>query len=91
MVDQCGPAEPDPASGRPSVVLPAGDPGAIAFSYAPPGLWMGVAIWLLAIGGLRLSRGEGCGRPFFRAGDLAGLKPRPTLISQRVKLLVPSC
>jgi len=45
-----GTARPDPVSGRPSVVVPAGYSGEIAFSFVPPGLWTGGVIWLLAVG-----------------------------------------
>jgi hypothetical protein len=45
-----GPAERDPAGGRPSAVLPAGYAGAITFTYVPPGLWMGTVLWVLAVG-----------------------------------------
>jgi hypothetical protein len=44
-----GPVERDPGSGRPSVVLPAGYAGRVAFTFVPPGLWIGVAISALAI------------------------------------------
>ncbi len=44
-----GPAVRDPDSRRPSVVLPAGYAGPIAFTFVPPGLWIGFAICALAI------------------------------------------
>jgi hypothetical protein len=44
-----GPAERDPSSGQPSVVLPAGYAGPIAFTFVPPGLWMGWTVWVVAI------------------------------------------
>jgi hypothetical protein len=44
-----GTVEHDPASGRPSVALPAGYSGTVVFTFFPPGLWMGVAICLVAI------------------------------------------
>jgi hypothetical protein len=44
-----GPAVRDPDSHRPSVVLPAGYAGSIAFTFVPPGLWIGFAICALAI------------------------------------------
>ena len=44
-----GPVEHDPASGRPSVVLPAGYSGVVAFTFVPPGLWMGLMIFVGAI------------------------------------------
>ena len=46
-----GAVERDPASGRPSVALPAGYSGTVAFSFVPPGIWLGFAISLLAIAG----------------------------------------
>jgi hypothetical protein len=44
-----GPAVRDPASRRPSVVLPAGYAGPIAFTFVPPGLWVGMAICAIAV------------------------------------------
>ncbi len=44
-----GPVERDPASGQPSVVLPAGYVGPIAFAFVPPGLWAGLAICAIAV------------------------------------------
>ena len=44
-----GPVERDPASGRPSVVLPAWYAGPIAFTFVPPGLWIGLAICAVAV------------------------------------------
>ena len=44
-----GPVEADPHSGRPSVVIPAGYTGEVAFSYVPPGLWAGVFVWTLTM------------------------------------------
>jgi hypothetical protein len=44
-----GPVEHDPASGRPSVMLPAGYSGLVTFTFVPPGLWMGLAIFVIAI------------------------------------------
>jgi hypothetical protein len=46
---EAGPVEPDPATGRPSVVLPAGYTGRIAFTFVPPGLGIGLVLWLLAL------------------------------------------
>ena len=37
-------------TGRPSVVLPAGYAGPIAFRFFPPGLWVGLALWVAGIG-----------------------------------------
>jgi hypothetical protein len=45
-----GPAERDPEGGRPSIVVPAGYSGPVTFSFLPPGLWFGLAVWILAIG-----------------------------------------
>jgi hypothetical protein len=44
-----GPVERDPASGRPSTVLPAGYAGTVAFSFVPRGLSMGMVVWALAV------------------------------------------
>jgi hypothetical protein len=44
-----GPVEHDPASGRPSVMLPAAYSGLVTFTFVPPGLWMGLAIFVIAI------------------------------------------
>jgi hypothetical protein len=44
-----GPAERDPASDQPSVMLPAGYSGPIVFTFVPPGLWMGSAISIAAL------------------------------------------
>jgi hypothetical protein len=44
-----GAIERDPDSGRPSVLLPAGYTGTIAFSFFPTGLWLGLGIWVTAI------------------------------------------
>jgi hypothetical protein len=44
-----GPVERDPASGRPSVLLPAGYSGTVAFTFVPPGLWIGMTVWMLAV------------------------------------------
>jgi len=44
-----GPAERDPDSRQPSVVLSAGYDGPVIFSFAPAGLLLGLAIWALAI------------------------------------------
>jgi hypothetical protein len=44
-----GLVERDPGSGRPSTVLPAGYSGTVAFSFVPPGLWTGLAVWVLAV------------------------------------------
>ena len=44
-----GPVERDPASGRPSVVLPAGYAGLVTFTFVPPGLWIGLTICALAV------------------------------------------
>jgi hypothetical protein len=44
-----GAVERDPDSGRPSVVLPGGYAGRIAFTFVPPGLWIGSAICALAV------------------------------------------
>jgi hypothetical protein len=44
-----GPIERDAAGGRPSVVLPSGYAGAIAFTFVPPGLWIGLAVWAIGI------------------------------------------
>jgi hypothetical protein len=44
-----GPVERDPESGRPSTLLPAGYSGTIAFRFVPPGLWMGLGGWLVAV------------------------------------------
>jgi hypothetical protein len=45
-----GPAERDPKSRLPSVPLPPGYIGPISFTFVPPGLWAGLAIWAIAIG-----------------------------------------
>ena len=45
-----GPAERDPKSRLPSVAVPAGYSGPISFTFVPPGLWAGLAIWVIAIG-----------------------------------------
>jgi hypothetical protein len=45
-----GPVEPDPASRQPSVVLPAGYSGTVAFTFVTPGLWWGLGIGVLAAG-----------------------------------------
>jgi hypothetical protein len=44
-----GQVERDPVSDRPSVVLPAGYAGRIVFTFVPPGLWIGSAIFAFAI------------------------------------------
>ena len=44
-----GHIERDPGSGRPSILLPAGYTGTVVFSFFPPGLWIGLAGWVLAI------------------------------------------
>jgi len=44
-----GPIERDAAGGRASVVLPPGYAGPIAFTFFPPGLWMGLAVWVIGI------------------------------------------
>ena len=44
-----GAVERDPSSGQPSVVLPAGYSGTIAFTFVPPGLWLGLAVSIAAI------------------------------------------
>ncbi len=44
-----GIVERDPASGLPSVVLPAGYDGVVTFSFAPSGLMLGLGICALAI------------------------------------------
>ena len=38
----------DPVTRQPSVVLPAGYSGVVAFSFFPPGLWIGLAIFAIA-------------------------------------------
>jgi hypothetical protein len=45
-----GAAERDPTSRLPSVVLPPGYNGPIAFTFVPPGLWAGLVIWVVAVG-----------------------------------------
>jgi len=45
-----GPVERDPTSRQPSVVLPAGYAGTVAFTFVPPGLWMGLIICAIAVG-----------------------------------------
>ena len=45
-----GPVERDPERGRPSIMVPAGYTGTVAFSFFPPGLWTGWMIWALAVG-----------------------------------------
>lgn len=45
-----GTAERDPKSRLPSVLLPAGYSGPVSFTFVPPGLWAGLALWLIAIG-----------------------------------------
>ena len=45
-----GTAERDPTSLRPSVVLPPGYGGPISFTFYPPGLWVGLTIFVIAIG-----------------------------------------
>ncbi len=44
-----GPVEHDPASGRPSILLQAGYTGTVAFSFVPPGLWLGLTVWVLVV------------------------------------------
>jgi len=44
-----GPVVRDPASSRPSVVLPAGYAGPIAFTFVPPGLWIGLVLCAVAV------------------------------------------
>jgi hypothetical protein len=44
-----GSFERDPESGRPSAVLPAAFDGTVAFTFAPPGFWPGLTIWLVAV------------------------------------------
>ena len=44
-----GAVDRDPDSGRPSVVLPAGYTGTVAFSYTTPGLWLGLIIFAVAV------------------------------------------
>ena len=44
-----GPVVRDPDSRRPSVVLPAGYAGSIAFTFVPPGLWAGLVICAVAV------------------------------------------
>jgi hypothetical protein len=44
-----GPVVRDPASNRPSAVLPAGYAGPIAFTFVPPGLWIGLVICAVAV------------------------------------------
>ena len=39
-----------PPTRRPSVTLPAGYSGIVTFSYVPPGLWVGLAIFVAAAG-----------------------------------------
>jgi hypothetical protein len=43
-----GRMEPDPTNGGPSVQLPAGWSGRVAFTFVPPGLYAGVLIMGLA-------------------------------------------
>lgn len=43
-----GPVEAAPRTRQPSVVLPAGYSGLVAFSFVPPGLWIGLAIFAIA-------------------------------------------
>ena len=45
-----GTAERDPNSRRPSVLLPAGYTGPVSFTFVPPGLGAGLAIWVIAVG-----------------------------------------
>ena len=45
-----GVAERDPKSRLPSVVLPPGYNGSISFTFVPPGLGEGLAIWVIALG-----------------------------------------
>jgi hypothetical protein len=45
-----GPVERDPTSRQPSVMLPAGYAGPVAFTFVPPGLWMGLTICVIAVG-----------------------------------------
>ena len=45
-----GIAERDPKSRLPSVLLPAGYSGPVSFTFVPPGLGMGLAIWAIAFG-----------------------------------------
>jgi hypothetical protein len=46
-----GPVERDPASGKPSVVVPAGFAGTVVFTFVPAGLLVGVLIGALALVG----------------------------------------
>ena len=46
-----GTVEPDPASGRPSVRLPAGWTGDVTFRFVPPGWYAG---WTIGIGAAAL-------------------------------------
>lgn len=46
-----GRVERDPKTLLPSVVLPAGYRGPVSFRFAPPGLWVGLAIFVIAAGG----------------------------------------
>jgi hypothetical protein len=43
-----GPVRAAPPTRQPSVTLPAGYSGIVAFNYVPPGLWIGLAILTLA-------------------------------------------
>lgn len=45
-----GPVTLDPVARKPSVAIPAGFAGRIEFSYWPPGLWVGVATFIAAVG-----------------------------------------
>ena len=44
-----GPVVRDPVSNRPSVVLPSGYAGRVAFTFVPPGLWIGLVICAVAV------------------------------------------
>lgn len=44
-----GPVERDPGSGLPSVVVPAGYRGVVAFTFAPRGFVAGLVVWMFAV------------------------------------------
>ena len=44
-----GPVRASLPTRQPSVMLPAGYAGIVAFSYVPPGLWIGLAILAIAV------------------------------------------
>lgn len=64
-----GPVLRDPESGKPSVVLAAGQVGRYAFRFVPPGLTLGVVVCLIGATLIGVARNSTVRRPLTRSED----------------------